>query len=135
MNTANTIDQADSGGAILWQRVEGLLLFAAGIAIFWQLGGMVPWWAAALLFFAPDLAFFGYLFGPRVGAVVYNSVHIYAFGGAFLALGFVLAMPMLSALGALWLAHSAFDRMLGYGLKLPQGFGFTHLGRVGKRKA
>jgi hypothetical protein len=25
-----------------------------------------------------------------------------------------------------------FDRLLGYGLKYPLGFGYTHLGRVGK---
>ena len=38
----------------------------------------------------------------------------------------------LMALGALWLAHSGFDRMLGYGLKAQTSFKDTHLGRLGK---
>jgi hypothetical protein len=32
----------------------------------------------------------------------------------------------------IWLAHIGFDRALGYGLKYASGFGFTHLGRIGK---
>jgi hypothetical protein len=34
--------------------------------------------------------------------------------------------------GALWFAHAGFDRLLGYGLKSPEGFSFTHLGQIGK---
>ncbi|MEF9606012.1 DUF4260 family protein, partial [Paracoccus sp. PXZ] len=34
--------------------------------------------------------------------------------------------------GGLWLAHVGFDRVLGYGLKLPSGFRDTHLGRIGR---
>lgn len=45
-----------------------------------------------------------------------------------LALGAVLDQPWITALGFVWLAHSGFDRMLGYGLKLPEAFGHTHLG-------
>jgi hypothetical protein len=44
----------------------------------------------------------------------------------------MMPTPLLVVLGALWLAHSGFDRMLGYGLKSPDGFSFTHLGRIGK---
>jgi hypothetical protein len=29
-------------------------------------------------------------------------------------------------------AHIGIDRALGYGLKYSTGFGFTHLGRIGK---
>ena len=32
----------------------------------------------------------------------------------------------------IWTAHIAFDRTLGYGLKLPAGFHHTHLGRIGR---
>jgi hypothetical protein len=49
-----------------------------------------------------------------------------------LAIGLLMPVPLLGVLGALWLAHSGFDRMLGYGLKSPEGFSFTHLGRIGK---
>ncbi len=34
---------------------------------------------------------------------------------------------------AVWTAHIAMDRALGYGLKLSTGFSDTHLGRIGQR--
>ena len=37
-------------------------------------------------------------------------------------------------MAAIWTAHIAMDRALGYGLKLPTGFTDTHLGRIGKGK-
>jgi hypothetical protein len=119
--------------AVRWQRVEGFIIFAAGIALFWHGNNGMSWWGAFLIFFAPDLSFLGYLFGPRMGAFGYNAVHIYAFGAIFLAIGLIMPIPILAALGALWLAHSGFDRMLGYGLKSPEGFAITHLGRIGKQ--
>jgi Domain of unknown function (DUF4260) len=118
--------------AVLWQRVEGFILFAVGLAFVWHGNDTIPWWAAAPIFFAPDLSFLAYLLGPRVGAFCYNAVHLYAFGAALLAIGLMMPAPVLAALGALWLAHSGFDRMLGYGLKSPEGFSVTHLGLIGK---
>ena len=118
--------------AVLWQRVEGGIIFAVGLAFFWHARDTLPWWGALLIFFAPDLSFFAYLLGPRIGAFCYNAVHIYAFGAVLLVIGLMMPIPLLAALGALWLAHSGFDRMLGYGLKSPEGFSFTHLGRIGK---
>lgn len=117
--------------AVNWQRFEGVLIFLSGLLIYWQYAELIPWWAAVLVFFAPDLSFAGYAFGARVGSLVYNAVHIYALGAVLIALGLFGSMPMLVGLGALWLAHSGFDRMLGYGLKSPEGFSFTHLGRIG----
>ena len=119
--------------AVLWQRVEGFIIFAVGVALFLHGNNAMPWWGALLIFFAPDLSFLGYLLGPRTGALCYNAVHIYAFGAASLAIGLIVPIPLLVVLGALWLAHSGFDRMLGYGLKSPEGFAFTHLGRIGKQ--
>lgn len=119
---------------ILWQRLEGLVLFPAGLALFGQLGAGLPWWAAILAFFAPDLSFFGYALGVRAGAITYNLVHLYAFGAGIVALGLFLSQPLLAGLGALWLAHAGFDRMLGYGLKSAEGFGITHLGRLGQAR-
>ncbi|WP_373356025.1 DUF4260 domain-containing protein [Pseudoroseicyclus sp. CXY001] len=119
--------------AILWQRFEGAAVFAAGLAIYLGVAPGLPWWAAILLFFAPDLSFGGYLAGPKVGSVVYNLVHVYAFGALVLAAGIVTASLPLAGLGALWLAHSGFDRMFGYGLKLPEGFNQTHLGEIGRK--
>lgn len=93
----------------------------------------MPWWGALLVFFAPDQSFLGYLAGPKSGAFLYNTVHIYAFGAVLIVAGLILPHAFLTVLGALWLGHAGFDRMLGYGLKLPDGFSFTHLGRIGKR--
>ena len=36
------------------------------------------------------------------------------------------------SIAMIWLAHIGFDRALGHGLKYADGFGFTHLGRIGK---
>jgi len=118
---------------IVWQRIEAALVFVASLALFWQADSGLAWWLAAIVFFAPDLSFAGYAAGSRVGATVYNTVHVYAFGLVVLAIGAAASMPLLAGLGALWLAHSGFDRMLGYGLKSTEGFGVTHLGRIGKR--
>lgn len=32
------------------------------------------------------------------------------------------------------IGHSSIDRIFGYGLKYKEGFGFTHLGKIGKQK-
>jgi hypothetical protein len=119
--------------AVLWQRVEGSIIFAVGLVLFWHWNDTLPWWGALPIFFAPDLSFLGYLLGPKAGALCYNAVHIYAFGAASLAIGLIMPLPLLVVLGALWLAHAGLDRMLGYGLKLPEGFTFTHLGRIGNQ--
>jgi hypothetical protein len=121
-------------GAVAWQRAEGGLVFLAAAALVWLWGIELPWWAVLLLFFAPDLSFAGYLAGPRAGAAIYNLVHLYAFGALLLAAGALLAVPFVSTLGLLWLGHAGFDRMMGYGLKLPSGFADTHLGRIGRAR-
>jgi len=118
----------DSG--VLWQRVEGAFVLFASILIVSVSDSELSWWLALLLFFAPDLSFIAYLFGPRIGAIGYNLVHVYAFGSILLALGIFISSPLFMVLGALWLGHSGFDRMLGYGLKLPGGFNTTHLGII-----
>ena len=117
-----------------WQRLEGLAVLAGASGLLWQTGLPFGWWIALLVFFLPDLSFAGYLAGSRAGAVAYNAVHIYGFGALVAAVGLSAGLPWLTACGWLWLAHSGFDRMLGYGLKLPTGFGDTHLGPIGRRR-
>ena len=119
---------------ILWQRFEGALVFGASLGLFVLSGADLPWWAALVIFFAPDLSFAAYGLGPRIGAWAYNAVHVYAFGVGLLALGGLIASPLVAALGALWLAHSGFDRLMGYGLKSATSFQDTHLGRIGKKR-
>lgn len=105
------------------------MLLAALVAA-WSVWPGWPWWVGVLLFFAPDLSFAAYAAGPRVGAMAYNLVHVYAFGVLLLAFGLVVGAAWAAATGALLLGHSGFDRALGYGLKLPSGFKDTHLGRL-----
>ena len=54
---------------------------------------------------------------------------------ALMAAGFGFASPLTLSIAMIWLAHIGFDRALGYGLKYSAGFGFTHLGRIGKDAA
>lgn len=90
------------------------------------------WGTFVLFFLAPDISFLGYLAGPKAGAVSYNLAHSYAGALACLAAGEVLSTPVLLCAGIIWCAHIGFDRALGYGFKYASGFGFTHLGRVGR---
>jgi hypothetical protein len=119
-----------TGGPRVLLRLEGLVLLTAMVALYaWQ---GASWWLFAVLFFTPDLSFAGYLLGPRTGAVVYNAVHTTLVPGALLGIGIMLGQPLAVALAIIWLAHIGFDRALGYGLKYSEGFGFTHLGRIGR---
>lgn len=119
-------------GEIIWQRVEGALLFLASMALFLHADGGLVWWGALLVFFAPDISFAAYLLGPKIGAFGYNLAHTYGLGVVLYALGVGFGWPVVAAVGALVMAHSGFDRMLGYGLKSTEGFRITHLGRIGR---
>lgn len=120
---------------ILGQRVEGALIFVICLIMLWTMGTPLPLWAMVLVFFAPDLSFTGYAMGPRVGAVAYNLMHLYASGALVALFGWLTHAALATALGLLWIAHAGFDRTLGYGLKSAQGFEITHLGRIGKNQA
>jgi hypothetical protein len=70
-----------------------------------------------------------------VGAVVYNAAHSHIVPLVMITAGFGFAPPLLLSVAMIWLAHIGFDRALGYGLKYQAGFGFTHLGRIGRGAA
>jgi hypothetical protein len=124
-----TVD-AVKGGVRTLLRLEGLALFAGMTLLHAAWGG--SWWVYAILFLAPDLSFLGYLAGPRAGAIVYNAAHSYLAPMALMTSGFLLSSPLALSIAAIWLAHIGIDRALGYGLKYSGGFGFTHLGRIGR---
>jgi Domain of unknown function (DUF4260) len=127
-----SVDRAGAvtGGLKTLLRLEGLALLAGMTLSYAVWGG--SWWVYAILFLAPDLSFAGYLAGPRVGAIVYNAAHSTLAPAALMTLGYALASPLALSIATIWLAHIGFDRALGYGLKYSDGFGFTHLGRIGK---
>jgi hypothetical protein len=115
---------------IVLQRLEGaLVLVTAGL--FYHAGdGNLLVFAVVLL--AVDASMVGYLWGNRVGALIYNLGHSYTVPGAItlLFLAFTGRVPPLLFI---WFAHIGLDRMLGYGLKEPSGFKHTHLGTIGRR--
>jgi len=113
-------------------RAEGAGALVLAVLAFGQLG--VSWWLFALLFLVPDIAMLGYLAGPRLGAALYNAAHTYVLPLALGLAGLASAHPLAVAVAAIWVAHIGFDRLLGYGLKLPTGFGDTHLGRIGRAR-
>jgi len=132
MNGTTAIEAtgAVTGGPRALLRLEGLALLAAMTLLYAVWGG--SWWLYVLLFLTPDLSFAGYLAGPRIGAIVYNAAHSTLAPAALMAAGFALTSPLTLSIAMIWLAHIGFDRALGYGLKYSDGFGFTHLGRIGK---
>lgn len=116
--------------AVIPQRIEGLIIFVTGLILFWQWHGTMPVWVAVLAYLVPDISIATYLLGPKVGGFCYNLVHLYSFGMILLGVGLIMPMPLLAALGALWMAHAGMDRLLTFGLKTPGGFAFTHLGDI-----
>jgi len=111
-------------------RLEGLGVLAVSLFAYSRFGA--GWGTFFACFLLPDLSFLGYLAGPRVGAFTYNAAHSYIGASACLAASLVSAIQFPFAAGLIWAAHIGFDRALGYGLKYGHGFGFTHLGLIGR---
>ena len=139
MTTASAIPEQISvspvrnSSVILLLRLEGLAAATAAAVLYARTGA--SWWLFAALWLAPDLSMLGYLAGPCMGARIYNAFHTYVAPGV-LALCSLLpgahgALPIV----LIWANHIGVDRLLGFGLKYADGFGFTHLGRVGKQRA
>lgn len=90
------------------------------------------WWWFIGLFFAPDTGAIGYVFNVKIGSFLYNLCHHQGLTILFWGIGFYLHLQVLQLIGVILFSHSAFDRILGYGLKYEKGFKFTHLGEIGK---
>lgn len=114
-------------------RAEGLVVLATATALYFLTGG--AWWLFAVLLFAPDLSFFGYAAGNRIGAAVYNMAHSYIVPLLLGLAGIVLGSALAQHIALIHFAHIGLDRALGYGLKYASGFKHTHLGMLsGGRK-
>jgi hypothetical protein len=117
---------------VVLQRLEGGMLLALSLLLFWKYSG--AWLLYAVLILAPDLFMLGYLRGPRAGAAFYNLGHTWLLPGL---LGLVALLAGVSGAGSIaliWFGHIGVDRLLGYGLKLPTAFQDTHLGRIGRNR-
>jgi hypothetical protein len=114
-------------------RAEGAAIFALSLLLYGKTDW--SWWLMVVLFLAPDVSFLGYLAGPRIGAVVYNAAHSLLGPLVIVAAGLLLPAFILVPVALIWTAHVGFDRLLGYGLKYGAGFGYTHLGPIGRASA
>jgi len=109
-------------------RIEEAALLAAAVLLYAHFH--FSWWLFAVLFLAPDLFMLGYLENPRAGAAFYNLAHTLFVPLMLFFAGYWTHRPLLLAIAIVWIAHIAFDRMLGYGLKYPAHFKDTHLQHV-----
>jgi hypothetical protein len=140
MATASTsLDRSSAlrsarSSVVLLLRLEGLIVAAISAVLYAQTGA--SWWLFAALWLAPDLSMLGYATGrPCWGARIYNAYHNYAVPGLLALFAIVIHARGLMPIALIWINHIGVDRLLGFGLKYSDGFGFTHLGRVGRKSA
>ena len=109
-----------------WYLTAGLLLtVAVGAAV---VASGVPLWIALTAAVAPDVAL---LAGMGAGLArgrlhpravpLYNALHALPAPAALAAAGLALGQAPVAVAAAAWLAHIAFDRAAGYGLRRPDG--------------
>ena len=111
-------------------KLEELAQFLLGIVLFSQLD--FPWWVFLALILLPDIGMFGYLINTKIGSIAYNLFHNKAIAIAIILLGMFFLGEMYTLVGVILFSHAAMDRIFGYGLKYPDSFKNTHLGRIGK---
>jgi hypothetical protein len=116
---------------VAYQRIEGAALFLAAVFIYSQLHFSLFWFIILLL--SVDVFMLGYLVNAKAGTHVYNIGHSYIIPAALIIIGVGFGARLVIALAIIWFAHIAWDRALGYGLKLETGLKDTHLGRIGKK--
>lgn len=112
-------------------QLEEIAMFGLGIYAFNLL--TYPWWLFLTLFLIPDLGMIGYIINSKFGALSYNLLHHKGLAIILYIMGIYLSNEPLQLSGTILFVHSAFDRILGYGLKYEKGFKFTHLGEIGKK--
>jgi hypothetical protein len=132
-NQISRTSAAVTGSVLTLLRLEGLAVAAVSAVLYARIGA--SWWLFAALWLTPDLSMLGYLAGSCWGARSYNAVHSFVLPCVLALSALLLGAPALLPFALIWLNHIGVDRLMGYGLKYSDGFGFTHLGRLGKRKA
>jgi hypothetical protein len=111
-------------------RTEGLAIAAVSAVLYARTG--TSWWLFAALWLAPDLSMLGYFISPCRGARIYNAFHTYTVPIVLGLMGWLFHAAGLIPCALIWINHIGVDRLLGYGLKYSNGFGWTHLGIKGK---
>lgn len=110
-------------------RLEGAAVFALSFITYDRLA--LSWWYWLLLL-VPDIFMVGYAKNKKLGAFTYNIGHTYVTPAVIALVSYLLDWKTGYGLAVIWVAHIAMDRLLGYGLKKPEGFEHTHLGKIGK---
>jgi hypothetical protein len=119
------------GSVLTLLRLEGLAVAGVTAVLYARTGA--SWWLFAALWLTPDLSMLGYFVSSCWGARCYNTAHTYVVPGTLAACALLLNAPALLPFALIWANHIGVDRLMGYGLKYSEGFGWTHLGRLGKR--
>jgi hypothetical protein len=123
---------APRSSVVVLLRLEGLAVAAISAVLYARSGA--SWWLFAALWLAPDLSMLGYVGGQSCRAArIYNTFHNYLLPGVLTLAALLLHSRDLLPIALIWINHIGVDRLLGYGLKYSDGFGFTHLGFVGKK--
>lgn len=125
---ANVADGGSS--AVMLQRLEGVAIAAITAVLYAHTGA--SWWLFAAIWLVPDLSMLGYLGRPCRAARIYNAFHTYVLPGVLALMGLLLHAANVLPVALIWANHIGVDRALGYGLKLSDGFQYTHLGRIGR---
>jgi len=107
---------------------EAAVFFFSAIALYVHQGGSLLLFV--LLIFAPDLGMLGYLANPRLGSVIYNTIHFYLLPVALLVVCVAAESSIGVQIALIWFTHISMDRVVGYGLKYPTMFKDTHLQHV-----
>jgi hypothetical protein len=139
MTTASAVSEQTAvalvrGSSVLFLlRLEGLAVAAISAILYARMGA--SWWLFAALWLAPDLSMLGYAAGrPCWGARIYNAFHTYLLPALLVLLALPLHARGILPIALIWANHIGVDRFLGFGLKYADGFGFTHLGMMGRAR-
>jgi len=120
------------GSPLLLLRMEGVAVAVLTFVLYARTGA--SWWLFVALWLAPDLSMLGYLYSPCWGARIYNAAHTYVLPAILVVAALALGAKAQLPIALIWINHIGIDRLMGYGLKYSNGFGWTHLGLLGKQK-
>lgn len=113
-------------------KLEELAMLLVSIFLLWN--GDASWFWYLLLLIGPDISMAGYFMGNKAGAACYNLFHHKGVALIVFMAGIYWGDDLLQRIGVVLFGHASLDRIFGYGLKYEKGFGFTHLGLIGKNK-
>ncbi|MEX0966363.1 MAG: DUF4260 domain-containing protein [Bacteroidia bacterium] len=110
-------------------KLEELAMFGLAFYLFTTLP--LEWWWFLVLLLLPDAGMIGYAINPRAGAITYNLFHHKGIAILLYGAGVALHEEWLQAAGLIMFGHASMDRIFGFGLKFPDSFKNTHLGKIG----